>query len=262
MSILISDHSFMKRLGRLYSLLVEEAVDFGSMPEDIHFIRPPRQHEMYMDRVLRAARELEAVCYQLDQTVCFLSNFRSTQKLKEHGITRRDHIRLHLDNHLIRMVSSLDRALILTNEVFGLGNDPRECKRQVITRNQYIVDTPVAKVLNEMNAYVSPKREERNIAIHRARSTHDGFFEGLEMRYGDWHVDPSYVPLPVLKKEADRFVACRKEELVSANEGLFDIVDRLFSRLEEAFEIRYSLVEAAGRYALEAPDVGERLPLR
>jgi hypothetical protein len=244
MSISLSDHSFMKRLGQLATSVIEETLAVDKVSGDYEFTRPFRKHEEYMRTVLLAAGELETVCEQLDQTVCFLSNFRSTQKLKEHGITRLDHVVFHLENHLIRMVASFDRALILDNEVFMLGNDPRNCTRQVILRNLHIAGTPVAEVLTDMNRYVEPYRGQRNVIIHREQFKHEDMRQ-LELLYRAQQLDPSFALLHFTKRETDRFVADRKAELASANEGLFKIVDRLFSRLEKEFAKRYDQLGAA-----------------
>lgn len=103
--------------------------------------------ENYLRNSLLSCWELCSICNGLHQAVIFLTNYRSTPKLKLEKIDRYDYIIYHLESHLIKTISCYDRCLILVNDVFLLGNTPINCKDAIITTNNRISGTTSIKLL-------------------------------------------------------------------------------------------------------------------
>jgi hypothetical protein len=126
--------------------------------------------------VLLSAGELVTICNQLHHAVSFAGNFRSNEHLKSEGIKRFDYVLYHLENHLIRAVATFDRTLILVNEVFMLGNEPKNCKPHVILSNRHVVSSGVYNYLKELDKHLRPYREPRNTVIHKQRYKHEDLY--------------------------------------------------------------------------------------
>lgn len=233
-----SDHHFLNLLGQLGGKLVQDTLDQKEGRKgDFRFepTRPLQWHEAYLREVLLKAGELVSTCEQIEQSVAFMSNFRSTAGLKKSKITRLDHIRYHIENHLIRMISAGDRALILTISVFRLGIKPRDCKHHLILGNEYVEGTEVATDLKEMARVIQPFREERNTVVHKKTYSHEDM-RFLEAAYLLKKTEDNPLPEYWTKRETDEFVAARKEEMKDVNADLFQAVCELFTDLQRVFE--------------------------
>lgn len=241
----LEDHSFMSLLGRLAGNLIKDAFDEAGpdSSERIHQTRPLKWYESYLRRVLLAAGELVTTCEQIEQSVAFMSNFRSTPGLREKNITRLDHIQYHIENHLIRMISVGDRALILTSAVFRLGIKPENCDHRIIMNNEYVENTEVANGLKRISKVIQPYRKQRNEIVHQDTYSHEDM-ESLKAVYLLKKRGESPVPYHWTKRETDQFVAKRKKELVEVNNDLFCAVGDLFSGLEKVFRRKYPKLTA------------------
>ena len=111
---------------------------------------------------------------QMTYAVDSLSGFRAGRVVAGRPITRLDHIVYHLEGHLIRTCSVLDRALQLVNVVFRLGIPERECRFAVVGQNRHVMDTPVADALRNIDNTTQPHRSQRNLVVHRSRYSDDG----------------------------------------------------------------------------------------
>ena len=197
-----------------------------------------RMDEEYLRTTLLCGGELATTCIQLDQTIQFLANFRSTKKLKEYKINRYDHVVYHLENHLIRITSIFDRCLILTNQVFLLGNTPKNCKQHIIYNNQYVQGTIIVNILKKIEKHINPYRTKRNVIVHQEGYSHKELrileaFSILEKQGEDFFHQYYY------KGRIDGFVKGRKAELVIFNNTLFQLIDDFLTELLKVFEKKY-----------------------
>lgn len=240
MAMELSNHHFLKLLGKLGGDLIENAFDQSESEGAKNFqqTRPFRWYERYLERVLKTAGELVTTCEQVEHSLAFMSNFRSTPGLKEKNITRLDHIQYHIENHLIRMISAGDRALIVTSIVFRLGIKPEDCNHHVILNNEYVEGTEVEEKLKKMASVIQPFRKERNEVVHK-NTYSDEDMQTLETVYFLEKRGESPAPYYWTKRETDEFVSERKQEMREANDDLFDAVSGLFTSLEEVFKKRY-----------------------
>lgn len=236
----LSKHQFMDLLNRLSGKLTEDTVNEEDLGEGFYYnpTRPLKWYEAYMRDVFLKAAELVTTCEQIEHSVAFMANFRSTPSLKSAGVTRLDHIRYHIENHLIRIISVGDRALILTSAVLRLGVKPRDCNRHIILNNEYVEGTDIADDLSEIASVIQPFREERNAVVHNDTYSHEDM-RHLEAAYNLEEKGKNPQPRHWTKRETHEFVANRKEEMQEANSDLFRAVSDLFADLQAAFEHRY-----------------------
>lgn len=208
--------------------------------------RALRPDEEYVKNALISAGELLTSCEQLAYAVEFLSGFRARKMPSGEPITRLDYIVYHLENHLIRTGSVLDRALLLANVVFALGTPERECRFEVIVDNSHVKPTPVAAALKSIEKTIEPYRHPRNLVVHRRRLTEEAL-DSIETYYA---LQKSAVTGPAddvvasffyfSKAETDQFVASKKEELTRLNKQIFSAVSDLFGALEPIFDHKHT----------------------
>nr|NIQ06924.1 hypothetical protein [Candidatus Korarchaeota archaeon] len=71
--------------------------------------------------------------------------------------------------YIVRFVSFVDLALILTNKVLRLGLREKDCKAEIIKNNEWIKNTNIKTALEKLEDVVKPFREPRNFHVHRGR---------------------------------------------------------------------------------------------
>ena len=235
----IKNHNFFNSLAEYARPLIDlHDRNHSNIREEFTPKRNLRMDEEYLRTTLLCGGELATTCFQLDQTIQFLSNFRSTKKLKEYKINRKDHVVYHLENHLIRITSIFDRCLILTNQVFLLGNTPKKCKQYIIYNNQYVQGTIIVKILKKIEKHIKPYRTKRNVIVHQEEYFRKDLrileaFSILEKQGEDFFHQYYY------KRQIDGFVKERKAELVIFNNTLFQLIDDFLTELLKVFEKKY-----------------------
>ena len=213
--------------------------------------RALRPDEEYVKNALISAHELLTSCEQLTYAVEFLSGFRARNLPSGEPITRLDYIVYHLESHLIRTVSVLDRALLLVNVIFGLGTPERECRFGVIVDNAHVKPTPVAAMLKSIEKTIEPYRSPRNLVIHRRRFTEEALdsvetYYALQKSEGTGPVDDVLDDFfHFSKSQTDRFVASKKEELTGLYRQMFLAISSLFGALEPIFDHKHTSLRGA-----------------
>jgi hypothetical protein len=214
--------------------------------------RPLRPDESYVRDSLISAGELIAVYEQMTFAVEFLSGYRSRKMASGQIITRLDYIVYHLENHLIRTSSVMDRSLLLVNIIFRLGIPERECRLATIAENIYVKLTPVAGQLRAIEKLTNCYREQRNSIAHR-RTYSEESFEPFEIYYVyeksvtiKPNEDIRQGPFYMFKGRTDDFVSTKKQELSrkkqelsSFNAEVSSAISNLFLALEPIFEYNH-----------------------
>lgn len=186
--------------------------------------------DRYAIDTFRSAGEVLSVCSQLRHSAIYASQFRSTPKLKDSGITRTSHIIYHLENHSIRIRMIFDRILKLINQAFRLGNSNRNCTRQNILQNSYVrssdVITPVKKIDQTLQRY----DPSANTVLH-----HESHTEPLllfpELVSALDGAGVANLPHHAAKTQIDKFVREKETELLHFNQSLFDLVAEVLDNL-------------------------------
>ena len=238
--------SLMARLTPLAAEIIRE-----TSPEEPRrryrgeMLRPLRPDEEYVKSSLIAAGELTTVCEQMTYSVEFLSGLRARRTASGEPITRLDYVVYHMENHLIRTGSLLDRALHVVNVVFRLGVPERECRFAVIADNDHVRKSPVASALNSLERTIKPYRGQRNVVIHRRRHSEAGL-ERIEPYYliqksesteSDDNVTERF--FDAYKRQTDEFIAAKKCELSKFNVEAFSSASNVLSQMEPIFKITH-----------------------
>jgi vacuolar-type H+-ATPase subunit E/Vma4 len=126
----------------------------------------------------------------------------------------------------------------LTNQVFLLGNIPKNCKQYIIYKNQYVQGTIIVKILKKIEKHINPYRTKRNVIVHQEGYSHKDLriLEAcsiLEKQGEDFFHQYYY------KRQIDGFVKERKAELVIFNNTLFQLIDDFLTELLKVFEKKY-----------------------
>jgi hypothetical protein len=218
-------------------------------------LRSLRPDEEYARRSLVFASELLNVCDQMSYAVEFLSGFRSRKMPSGEVITRFDYIVYHIENHLIRTNSVLDRVLLLVNIIFQLGVPEKECRFSVIAPNEHIASTPTAGALRAIQKIIEPYQGQRNSVIHRRRLS-DENLTPVELYYvfqksastgSDDAVDAVTENFFHFYKDmTDKFVKTKKEELLAFNSEAFLAVSKLLQTLEPIFDRNHASLQGNG----------------
>lgn len=245
--------ALMRRLLPLAQVILRETVPSDPRRRRAgEQLRPLSPDEDYARRALISAGELLAVCDQMSYAVEFLSGFRSRKMRAGEVITRHDYIVYHLENHLIRIGSVLDRALLLVNLIFRLGVAERECRLPVIADNEHVAPTPSAEALRSIQKIVSPYQAQRNLIIHRRQLSVESmksieFFSALQkslpIEFVDTEIQFFY---SFAKTQTDKFIADKRPELLAINDEVFAGVRDLLAALEPIFDLNHTSLQAGG----------------
>lgn len=118
---------------------------------------------------------------RLEEVPIFLRRFPNSKYLAENNITLHRWLNYHYSNFLIMSISLYDISLLLTNEVFVLGNEPRNCNQKTVVKNQLVRETSVKIALDKLWQAIDKYREPRNLFVHRGRLPELGFMDHLEI---------------------------------------------------------------------------------
>lgn len=106
----------------------------------------------------------------LETSLKFVKHFPHPRTYEKQKITQYNWLVYHYCFFTITYVSILDIALILTNSVFRLGMSEKDCKPDIIMKNDWIANSKTKTALKALQDLVSRHREPRNLSVHRGRS--------------------------------------------------------------------------------------------
>lgn len=127
-----------------------------------------RRYSYYYDVFYYSSSLLEAIRKMKDAET-YLLRFPQPRTYEKHGLTEDRWVEYHYSNCVTTIVGLYDIALILTNIVFRLGIPPRQCKDDIILRNEWVERTQVKLALDRLNKLVQPFREPRNLHLHQGK---------------------------------------------------------------------------------------------
>ncbi|WP_431164838.1 Cthe_2314 family HEPN domain-containing protein [Tenacibaculum halocynthiae] len=119
--------------------------------------------EEYNISILLSASNITECLDQINHSIDMLSGYRNK---KQSTMNRHDYIVFILENFYLRVTSTFDRMLRLTNIIFEIGLPEKECKVSTIVKNKKIKSTPLAIALKNLNSYVDKFRYSRNKIAH------------------------------------------------------------------------------------------------
>lgn len=83
-------------------------------------------------------RTLIGTVERIEQVPIFLKRFPNSKFFAENNITLHKWVNYHYTNFLIMSVSLYDISLLLTNEVFALGIEPRKCDEKRVAKHELV----------------------------------------------------------------------------------------------------------------------------
>ena len=212
----LSKHPFMQRLMKDTKPIVlrcsEVYIEYVKRTGKIRMAKPAKPlppNERYRVDVFQRAMAILNATERLEICRTFVRRFPSPRTYQKSGIGHHTWLEYHFGYYIILLVSLADVALILTNEVFGLGNQERNCKSDIIKSNDYIRGTKVKTALDALEVLVKPYRRVRNVHVHRGKSPD--------------------IPDLLNSEQLDQFMLTSKVALMSKPAKTPEILDLMFS---------------------------------
>jgi hypothetical protein len=171
------DHVMMQELfaSQLPSLeqagkALKSAIKKGSQLRLDHY--PSLSPRRYYQHVLfRHCLALNHCVERLDQIRVFVRSFPRRASWERSHVTHYTWLEYHYGYHEITCVTIADLMVLLVNETYRLGMQPRTCTPSAVLSNAWIKGQPVEGALKRLLGRVRGLRESRNIHVHRGHAT-------------------------------------------------------------------------------------------
>ncbi len=174
---------------------------------------------------------------QLHHAVVFMTDFGHGKKAKELHIKRPAHLLYNIENYLIRLQSTYDRCLQLTNAIFHICTSDELVNHSLIVSNLHVSRTPVPKLLKAVKKSIDDHAQDRHQLIHR-HSHMDPELRMIELLYmhskETWPDNGKVTYDRLVAHRAERvrnFTTRRKAEFVKINATLVSTLQPLFDEL-------------------------------
>lgn len=125
--------------------------------------------EWYDYEVFTHVSSIISTVERLDHCQNFIKKFPRPRSYEKEGISQDVWIEYHYSYYVISIVSLFDICLILTNAVFRLGNEEKNCKPDLIMKNYWVRNTSVKESLKKLDQLIKPHRNDRNLHVHRGK---------------------------------------------------------------------------------------------
>jgi hypothetical protein len=205
--------------------------------------------QFYVMRVGFALSHTIGWVEQLHQAVFFMTDFGHGKKAKELQITRPAHLLYNIENYLIRLQSTYDRCLQLTNAVFHICTSDELVNHNLIVSNLHVSRTPVPKLLKAVKKSIDEHAQDRHALIHR-HSHIDPVLRKIELLYmhskETWPSEGKFTYERLVTNRAERirnFTTRRKAEFVDINAALVAALKPFFDELLLQYKRQKSRLE-------------------
>ena len=185
--------------------------------------------EYYHWCVFQYSANLIGAIDKLNDIQTYIGRFPSPRTYERKGITQDTWIKYHYGNYVSTMVTIYDTSLLLVNEVFLLGLDPRDCKERTVAKNSKVINTAAGNALAGLNKVTQQYRYPRNIQQHRGEQPEIGILQVHEalsnlQRAGEHFMDKNKLDeLYVLARSAiTADLEIRTQQVVNVLSQLFD----------------------------------------
>ncbi len=133
-------------------------------PDSSHKLSPKQQYEYnsyyWCKTLVDVFNRLESI-----RTMTGRSLYK--KKNEEKGVLLQEWIVYNYEHYTLVYQSILDIALLLTNEVFVLGNPYKKCSYSTVCDNSRVNGTRVHRILEKLRKTTSKHREGKNLLLHR-----------------------------------------------------------------------------------------------
>jgi Cthe_2314-like HEPN len=229
------EHPLFKQVSK-DGAAVQTALGLGLMDEldDSTFVD---ELQFYVMRVGFALSHTLGWVDQLHQAVFFMTDFGHGKKAKELRIRRPAHLLYNIENYLIRLQSTYDRCLQLTNAVFHLCTSDELVNHGLVISNLHVSRTSVPKLLKVIKKSIDEHAQDRHQLIHR-HSHMDPDLRKIELLYmhskETWLEDGKFTYEKLVTHRAERirsFTIRKKTEFIDINAALVTALTPFFDEL-------------------------------
>jgi hypothetical protein len=185
---------------------------------------------------------------QLEQAVELLTNYDYSKRI---SASRADHLIYNIENYLIRLNSTYDRLLQLTNAVFHLCNSEEHVSHSVIITNAKVQHRPdVVSKLKAVKKHLEKYAQERHTIIHK-HSLLDEKLRRVELLYHNGILEEMSeerkAHLKVFRANHLReYVITKKAEFQQMNAQLAALVATLFAPLLAEYQFQKQQFKVRG----------------
>ncbi len=164
--------TLMENLKPFFHKLDEKYLEEVEKTSEVRFenLLEADENEYYNANVFKKIMNIISSFDRLEQAHIFIKRFRQSKLFLKQNITQDIWIEYHYSIHLLTIVSIMDLALILTNEVYRIGLREKDCNYDTILKNYWIKDSQVAIVLKDLDKKVQNYRNPRNTLVHHGES--------------------------------------------------------------------------------------------
>ncbi|MBK0379733.1 Cthe_2314 family HEPN domain-containing protein [Mucilaginibacter segetis] len=241
-------------LQHLANVASEMAKNVDMVKNPMRGFNPHRQlhrYEQYVLDCLLAMSEIEGLVRQLNASAILMANYRESKKLKEQKISRYDYIIYHIEGHLLRVTSVIDRLLIFVNKVLEMGLTDFKCKIIFMLEDQknkkgkyalYVEKLPgLYDNLMTLVKYIDIFREDRNIIAHSKEIAYQDLrpIQGYHLIL-QGPTDSNLTKYKsLIKTKTDKKVKQYKNEMLLFNKKISDLLYPIYKILTAEFDQRY-----------------------
>jgi hypothetical protein len=176
------EHSFVfsvlgkkQKVSEVLSKQAKEAYELGQEPK--YSFTPEMAYHHNVNHYLT---NLLGTVERIAQVPIFLKRFPNSKFFAENNITLHKWVNYHYTNFLIMSVSLYDISLLLTNEIFVLGIEPRKCNEKTVAKHEFVKKTSVKISLDNLAQAIDEYRTPRHQFVHRGYVPSMGFMDRLD----------------------------------------------------------------------------------
>jgi hypothetical protein len=193
--------------------------------------------EYYHVAVFSKAAAIIGAVERLENSLHYIHTFPRPRAYERKGIHQYAWLQYHYSYFVVTYHGLLDMALILTNSVFQLGIQEKDCRPDIIKSNAWIRNTPVETAIRALEKATSAYGNQRNLFVHRGEMpdvksiAESDVLDMLELfSTANQQTEPP-VPHELLdnafKNESNRIIAKLSSDVIRARKAIEQLFDTL-----------------------------------
>ena len=238
----LKDEKLFKQVFEIVTPLAQRSVqEIGGLNSPYIYESKAEQYAhlvfLHLVRIMESLEQLEFI-------PVFLKRFPARAYYEKNGISRPKFIDYHLRNFYIKRTTISDQCVLLINELYELGNDPKTANFQLLKKNRYTKSTQALALIQEYEKIISDSKRTRNLIVHRGEF-YDKAVSEMEMI----QIVHDAAPIPdtreITKEEVTTFIQNSLQdklpELETNIEATHEFLEAFFDELHLEFQKRYKL---------------------
>jgi len=170
----LAEHALIAKLLEAIKPITLDAVD--KIGERIAKDQAPRlpkgtltlpERQYYDVVVFKRSTSLINALETINEVQHFIQFLPPASEFRKLRISQERWVDYHYSYHLIIMASLVDRALLLTNDIFRIGHPEKLCSPKAIKENYWVQQTSVVQAIEMLERITQNHRDSRNLFVHR-----------------------------------------------------------------------------------------------